>query len=327
MKSSFGKNLKISIYGGSHEDCIGVIIDGLPKDIEIDKDKLMDFLKRRAPGNSPYTTPRKEADIPIFIGDDPLEVIIKNTNRKSKDYSNLLKVPRPGHADFTAYMKYKGKINMAGGGPFSARMTAPLCIAGGIALQFLEKKGIKISAKLESVGGKSGDEMYDEIMKAKEEGDSIGGVVSAQATGLPIGLGGPMYDGIESVLAPIIFGIPAVKGLTFGNGFEGSELRGSINNDPFCVENGQVKTRTNNSGGILGGITNGMPLTLKVAFKPTPSIEIEQDSVNLETMKEEKLIVRGRHDPCVAVRGVPVLEAAIAVGIMDVMLEEENELR
>lgn len=357
MLSSFGKNLKISIYGGSHEPEIGVIIQGLPAGTEFDMKQLQSFLDRRAPGNSPFATPRKEPDTVVPAEGIRLDgsrattvsgtvrLIIKNTNTRSQDYSNLRDIPRPGHADYTAYVKYGDKLNMAGGGPFSARMTAPLCIAGGIAIQLLEQKGIETGAHIYSIGDvmdapldpmdpavpdgdfpvlaeEAGEAMKALILDAKAKGDSIGGVVEVFAKGVPAGIGGPMYDGAESVLAPIFFGIPAVKGLEFGAGFRAAEMSGSENNDPFRIADGKVVTASNNHGGILGGITSGMPVIARLAFKPTPSISREQQSVSLSKMTDETLSIQGRHDPCVVLRAVPVCQAAMAIGLLDMILEE-----
>jgi chorismate synthase len=262
-------------------------------------------------------------------------------------------VPRPGHADFTAQIKYGDTINMTGGGPFSGRMTAPLCIAGGLAMQVLAQHGIQVGAHISSIAdkqdtyfnptdipetllkslgesefpvisAKAGEEMQRIILDAKISGDSVGGIVEACAVGIPAGLGGAMFDGVESVLSPILFGIPGVKGVEFGTGFAASMLHGSENNDPFIVENHKVRTVTNNHGGILGGITSGMPLVLRVAFKPTPSIAMEQQSVNLATLEAETLQVTGRHDPCIVLRAVPVVEAAIAIGLLDLLMERTN---
>lgn len=363
ITSSFGENIKVSIFGGSHELSIGVDITGVPAGISISMEELRKFMARRAPGNSKFATPRKEADLPEFesgldIKNDVgttngniIRAVIKNTNIKTKDYEGFMNTPRPSHADFTAHGKYGSSVNMSGGGPFSARMTAPLCIAGGIALQALESKGIFVGAHLKSVGNVedegfnsvkltrqelklagnkqfpviddlAGEKMQHEISDAMKFQDSVGGIVEIAAIGLPVGLGGPMYDGVESKLASILFGIPAVKGVEFGNGFEAARRRGSKNNDPFCIDQDKVRTETNNHGGILGGITSGMPLICRIALKPTPSIGIEQQTVNLAEMKPALLCVKGRHDPCVAVRGVTVAEAAMAIGILDLMIEE-----
>lgn len=428
MKSSFGHNIKVSIWGGSHEPSIGTEITGLPLGTEINMTELAAFLKRRAPGNSPFATKRKEADIPIPIGGlakiatdakvtpmaerpanltnpantaDPADAAntvdlahtmnpadtaqtasmeatansadtedtaapslvrttnaaisfeIKNTDTRSSDYKSLRHIPRPGHADYTARLRYGDSLNMAGGGPFSARMTAPLCIAGGIALQLLKKQGIEIGCHIYSIYGikdtpfdplgistelldslKKKDmavisrhaekQMAEAILAARKDLDSVGGVVEACAVGLPAGIGGAMYDGLESYLAPIFFGIPAVKGIEFGAGFHAAELKGSENNDAFYYENDVVKTRSNNHGGILGGITTGMPLITRIAFKPTPSISKPQDSVDLLKKENAKLVVKGRHDPCVAVRAVPIVEAALALGILDCLMEVQR---
>lgn len=365
MKSTTGKNIKISVWGGSHEPAIGVDIAGIPTGTEINMRELCAFLKRRAPGSSPFATKRKEPDIPVPVKglaqaaelsetmittDDIISLEIRNTDTRSSDYKSLRTVPRPGHADYTARLRYGDTLNMAGGGPFSARMTAPLCIAGGIALQILEKQGIKIGAHIYSIAGTQ-DTAFDpintdptmldalkrmdmpvisrgarqamehEITAAMENLDSVGGIVEACALNLPGGIGGAMYDGLESALAPIFFGIPAVKGVEFGAGFAAAQMKGSENNDPFYYEGTQVRTRTNNHGGILGGITTGMPLITRLAFKPTPSIARAQDSVDLETKENTTLMIKGRHDPCVVVRAVPIVEAALALGILDCMME------
>jgi len=373
MKSTFGKNIKVSIWGGSHEPAIGVDITGLPKGTAIDMTELTAFLKRRAPGNSPFTTKRKEPDIPVpvkgltpvngghpnrasdlwQISEDIVSLEIRNTDTRSADYKTLRTVPRPGHADYTARLRYGDNLNMAGGGPFSARMTAPLCIAGGIALQLLAKRDVTIGAHIRSIASiedmpfdpvnvdvalletlksrqlavideDTAGRMQEAITAARMGLDSVGGIVEVCAIGVPGGIGGAMYDGLESALAPIFFGIPAVKGVEFGAGFGAALLKGSENNDPFYyqgISGSCIKTRTNNHGGILGGITTGMPLIARLAFKPTPSISREQDSVDLEKHENTKLIIHGRHDPCVVVRAVPIVEAALAIGLLDCIME------
>lgn len=371
IHSSFGHNLKITIFGGSHESYVGGYMDGFPGDFTIDFEALKKFMARRAPGGSPYSTPRKEADIPIFetgilrdmTTGEKISLIIENQNTRSGDYALHRDIPRPAHADFTGYAKYGDRVNLSGGGPFSARLTAPLCAFGAIATQFLEKLGIHISAHIFSVSNIfdlpfdpvavslsnlqlprtgdfptlseiKGEEMKSAIAQAAAEGDSLGAVIEACILGLPVGIGGPMYDGLESFLSPILFGIPAVKGLEFGNGFEAAYLKGSENNDPFYVDSsagiknapdtfGSIKTLSNNHGGILGGISSGMPLICRLAFKPTPSISCEQDSVSLSKFTNEKLSIRGRHDPCVALRAVPAVEAALALGILDAYLSSD----
>ncbi len=359
MFSSFGNHIKVQIFGGSHEPEIGVILSGLPLHTAFDLGELQRFLDRRAPGNSPFATARKEPDQVrpekglrvidnLAITTEPhITLTIANTNVRSQDYKNLRDVPRPGHADYTAHVKYGGKLNMAGGGPFSARMTAPLCIAGGIALQLLKKRGIEISAHIHSIADiqdaafdpldplppvdlsfpvldpDAGKQMQQRILAAREDGDSVGGVVEVYAKNCPAGLGGPMYDGVESVLAPIFFGIPAVKGMEFGAGFSSTKMKGSENNDPFRMADGAVVTTTNHHGGILGGITSGMPIIARLAFKPTPSIAKEQLSVSLSKKENQTLSITGRHDPCVAVRAVPVCEAAMAIGLLTIIMEEQ----
>ena len=351
-----GNVLKLQIFGGSHTDKIGVEISGLPQGIKIDYANLKNLLSRRAPGKNALSTSRKEADEPHFtagvenniITENKITAVIYNTNTRSKDYENQRFVPRPGHADYTAFVKYGLDRDFAGGGSFSGRMTAPLCIAGAICMQILKEKGINILSRIASIGdvcdkgellsptdkndfptvdSVQGEKMQEKILKAKAEGDSVGGVVEISVTGLPAGLGGPMFTGVESEISAIIFGIPAVKGIEFGAGFNSAKLSGSENNDEFYYENGIVKTYTNNCGGILGGITNGMPLEFKVAFKPTPSIAKEQRSVDLKAQTNTKITVGGRHDPCVVPRAVPAVEAATAVALLDLILQGEKEAK
>lgn len=331
MASTYGNNVKISIFGQSHSEAIGVVIDGLPAGHEIDMDKLQAFMNRRAPGQSKYATPRKEADRPEFLSGlvgnitcgAPLSAIIKNTNTKSKDYDNIRDIPRPGHADFTAHVKYGGHEDVSGGGHFSGRLTAPLCIAGGIIIQLLETQGIEIKASIKEIGGNA-DDPFAAIDAAREEGDSVGGIISCQITGLPVGIGNPMFDGVENKVAQAVFSIPAVKGIEFGRGFDAARIRGSENNDEYYFDGDVVKTRTNNHGGILGGITSGMPVTFNVAIKPTPSISIEQNSISYSKGEDAKLAVRGRHDPCIVPRAVPCVEAAAAIAIYDLIKGEET---
>jgi len=300
MSSTYGQNLRLTIFGQSHSEAIGVTVEGLPSGFPIDMAALQAFLLRRAPGRNDWSTPRKEADAPEFLCGvkdgvtcgAPLTAIIRNTNTRSGDYSQLAYCPRPGHADYTAYVKYGASRDYAGGGHFSGRLTAPLCIAGGICLQLLQREGIKVMARIRSIGevcdeseftesvaGKlfptvsdaAGKAMQQTIAAARAECDSVGGSVECVVTGVPAGLGDPMFDGMENRIAAVLFGIPAVKGVEFGEGFAAAALRGSENNDPFTVENGRIVTATNHCGGILGGITNGMPLVVRAAFKPTAS--------------------------------------------------------
>lgn len=355
MSSMYGNNLKLSIFGQSHAPAIGMTMDGIPAGLPVDMEKLQQFLMRRAPGQNAYSTTRKEADEPQFLCGitnehtcgAPITAIIENTNTRSGDYSQLKDQPRPGHADYTAQIKYKGYQDYAGGGHFSGRLTAPLCIAGGLCKQWLESKNISIHAYISSIGRvhvpelnpadpdfseicsdfptvdpTSAKQMQDEIARAKEAGDSVGGVIECVVNGLPAGLGEPMFDGMESKLSQILFGVPAVKGVEFGSGFYGSTLLGSQNNDPFTVQDGQIKTVTNNAGGILGGITNGMPLVFRVAIKPTPSIAQIQKTISISKMEESDLQIQGRHDPCIVPRAVPVIEACAAVALFDLMLHD-----
>lgn len=354
MSSQTGKKLNISVFGESHGEAVGAVIDGLPAGVKIDLDELDAFLKRRAPGGR-LATPRKEEDKPKFLSGlfngvttgFPLCAVIENTNTRSGDYK-FANTPRPSHADFTAAIKFGGHADMRGSGHFSGRLTAPICIAGGIAKQILKQKGIFVGAHLKSIGNANDisfpmlptPELFDEIAKkelaviddealdkmileiesARAEGDSVGGVIECVAIGVPAGLGEPMFDGIENQLAKNLFGVPAVKGVEFGLGFEIAKLRGSQNNDEFAFDGEKVVTKTNNCGGILGGITNGMPIVLRVAMKPTPSISKAQQTVNLETGVPALLEIKGRHDPCVAVRAVPVIEAVTALTLLDIIM-------
>lgn len=355
MSSTYGEKLKLSIFGQSHGPAIGMVLDGIPAGLPVDEEKLRVFLSRRAPGQDDYTTPRKEADYPEFLGGivngytcgAPIAATIANKNTRSGDYSELKDCPRPGHADYTAQVKYGGFQDVAGGGHFSGRLTAPLCIAGGLCKQWLESMGIRIGAHIVAIGGvvdepvyldwanpqldligkefpvlnpEAGQKMMDAIAAAKADGDSVGGLIECIATGLPVGLGEPMFGGMESKIAQIVYGIPAIKGLNFGTGFAGAYMRGSENNDQYYIENGKVLTKRNYAGGILGGITNGMPLVFEVAVKPTPSIGMAQKTVSLSRMKETELAVKGRHDPCIVPRAVPVIEAAAAIAIYDAIL-------
>ena len=356
MSSSYGENLHLTIFGQSHSPAIGMTLEGIPAGEQIDFEALQRFLERRAPGRNAYSTARKEADAPEFLsglrGDTtcgvPLTAIIRNGDTRSKDYAPFSAVPRPGHADYTANVKYFGCQDYAGGGHFSGRLTAPLCIAGGVCLQILRRRGIEVISRIIAIGDvedpsplsastaekafptvdeAAGEAMQAAIAQAKAQGDSLGGVIECAVLGLPAGLGDPMFGGMENRIAGIVFGIPAVKGVEFGAGFAAAKLRGSQNNDSYTVQDGRVETRSNHCGGILGGITNGMPLVFRAAIKPTPSIAMEQDSVNLETLTEEKLRVGGRHDPCIVPRAVPVIEAAAAIAVYDALLGRKKELR
>lgn len=361
MASYLGEHIHVSVFGQSHSPAIGVVVDGLPAGERVDMEELGRFLKRRAPGQNATSTPRKEADLPQFLSglvDDvtcgaPLAALIENTNTRSQDYAQLRDKPRPGHADFTAQVKYGGFQDVAGGGHFSGRLTAPLCIAGGICLQILKRRGIEVAAHIASIAGeadrpfdpmgesvetldalkrapfpvldeKAGEQMRKAIFQAKEEGDSVGGIVECLVTGVPAGLGEPMFGGMENRLAAALFGIPAVKGVEFGAGFGVATMRGSENNDPFTVKDGKLVTETNHAGGILGGITNGMPLVFRLAVKPTPSIAKQQQTVSLSKKQVEELVVTGRHDPCIVPRAVPVVEAVTALVLSDLLFSGEK---
>ena len=357
MSSEFGNLLHVSVFGQSHGRAIGVVMDGLPAGEEIDLEELQRFLDRRRPGNSPLSTARKETDVPEFLSGlengktcgAPLCAVIQNADQHSKDYGKLQDKPRPGHADYTAWAKWGGRADMRGGGHFSGRLTAPLCVAGGIAKQILARRGVFVGAHLAAAAGisdeafplhptaelfdevasksfpvlddEAGERMQSAILAAKNDLDSVGGVIECAAIGLPAGLGDPMFEGVENRLAAALFGVPAVKGVEFGEGFRAAALRGSENNDPFTVEDGQIRAATNRAGGILGGITTGMPLILRAAVKPTPSIGRPQKTVRLSAMENTDLTIHGRHDPCVAHRAVPVVEAVTAAVLLDLLLE------
>ena len=353
MSSTYGENLKLSIFGQSHGPAIGMTLDGIPAGLPVDFDILQTFLNRRAPGQNDWSTPRREEDRPEFLAGivdgytcgAPIAAVIHNKNTRSGDYSNLKDCPRPGHADYTAQAKYGGFQDAAGGGHFSGRLTAPLCIAGGLCRQWLEEMGIRIHARIQSIGGESdavldpvhpqidqigrdfpvidpeaGGRMRQAIANAKQNQDSVGGIVECVITGLPAGIGEPMFGGMESRIASIVYGIPAVKGVEFGAGFSCACANGSTVNDAYHVENGKIVTGTNFAGGILGGITNGMPVILRAAIKPTPSISQPQRSVSLSRGEDRELVVKGRHDPCIVPRAVPVVEAATAIAVYDLIL-------
>ena len=357
MSSELGRILRISVFGQSHGRAVGVNIDGLPAGEVVDLEELQRFLDRRRPGKSPLSTARRETDAPEFLSGlengktcgAPLCAVIWNSDQRSSDYAELRDKPRPGHADYTAAVKWGGLADMRGGGHFSGRLTAPLCVAGGIAKQILSRRGVYVGAHLASVAAVddepfplyptpalferiaakpfpvlddgAGERMREAILAARRDLDSVGGVIECAAVGLPAGLGDPMFDGVENRLAAALFGIPAVKGVELGAGFQAARLRGSENNDPFVMEEGRIRAETNRAGGILGGITTGMPLVLRAAVKPTPSIGRPQKTVSLSRGEDAELTVHGRHDPCIAHRAVPVVEAVTAAVLLDMLLE------
>ncbi len=356
MSSSYGDILRLTIFGQSHSPAIGVTIEGIPAGSPVDEERLRVFLKRRAPGNAAYATSRREDDVPEFLSGlrggvtcgTPITAIIRNTDVRPEDYAPYTDLPRPGHADYTAAVKFGGSGDLSGGGHFSGRLTAPLCIAGGICLQLLEQEGIVVRARIASVGdvadsgdltmetpkaafptisAEAGERMLAAIDAARKDGDSLGGVIECAVLGVPAGLGDPMFDGMENRLAAAVFAIPAVKGVEFGAGFSAAVMRGSENNDPFLARNGHIVTGSNNSGGILGGVTTGMPILFRAAFKPTPSIAKKQRTVDLRTMEETEIRVIGRHDPCIVPRAVPCVEAAAALAVYDALLRRRTQIR
>ena len=353
MSSSVGENIKLTIFGQSHSPAIGMVLEGVEAGRKIDIDELILFLSRRAPGGSELSTARREKDEPEFLGGlkdgktagSPIAAIIRNNDVHPSDYDELKFIPRPGHADYTAFVKYGGNADMSGGGHFSGRLTAPMCIAGGICIQILKEEGISIVSRILSVGGiydngeltpdfkpgsfptvdeTAGAKMKEQIILAKKEGDSLGGIIECAVFGLSAGLGDPMFGGMENRISQLIFGIPAVKGIEFGEGFGAAALKGSENNDSFRMDNGRVVTSTNHSGGILGGITNGMPLIFRAAFKPTPSIAKKQQSIDLLSMTDTEIEIKGRHDPCIVPRALPCVESAAAIAIYDAYLGQKK---
>ncbi|MCR4601169.1 MAG: chorismate synthase [Clostridia bacterium] len=360
MSSILGNKLKVSIFGESHGKGIGAVVDGFPAGVRIDMEELGKFMARRAPGKDKTSTPRKESDIPEILSGmldgvscgTPIAAVIANSDQHSNDYKNVAAVARPGHADYTGFVRYGGHNDVRGGGHFSARLTAPLTFAGGLALQYLASRGIFVGAHLRRVAcvddaafdpvnlsreqllapGAAGFPVIDPdaeapmreaIEAARLDGDSVGGIIEVAAVGLPAGVGSPMFDTVEGRLAFGYYGIPAVKGVEFGAGFAAADKRGSENNDPFLVDDsGRIVTSKNDHGGVLGGITSGMPVIARIALKPTPSIAKPQDSVDYVKNENAVMEVRGRHDPCVAVRAVPVAEAVTAIVLADMLLEQ-----
>ena len=356
MAATYGKLFQITIFGESHSSAIGVVIDGVPAGVPLDFDAISFEMARRAPGNNAFSTPRSEADIPniqcgVFEGKTtgtPICALILNTNTRSKDYQP--EILRPSHADFSGMVRYNGFNDYRGGGHFSGRLTAPLVFAGAIAKQILKEKGVEVFAHIKNIGSVEDDsfsfvapdvdlllrlknetlpvlnqekqlEMECEILSARENKDSVGGSVEAVICGMQAGIGSPFFESVESRISQILFSIPAVKAVEFGIGKEFSKLCGSEANDAFCISDGEIKTKTNNNGGINGGISNGMPVVVTATIKPTPSIAKEQETVNVKEMKEVTAGISGRHDPCIVQRAVPVIEAALAISALDMILE------
>lgn len=358
--NTLGNKLRVTVFGQSHAEAIGCVIDGLPSGFKPDMDRVAAFMARRAPGqNNAWSTTRREADIPeILCGlvdgvtcGAPLTAVIHNSDQHSKDYSGLRRTPRPSHADYTALVKYGESYDIRGGGQFSGRLTAPLCFAGAIALQILESRGITLAAHISQIGsifdiapdfaavdrdilsqleGKplavfsdsAGFAMRQTMEELRMAADSLGGAIRCFAVGLPAGVGEPMFGGVENRLAAALFGIPAVRGVSFGDGFAAAGMRGSEHNDSFVMRGGSVTTATNHAGGVLGGITSGMPLVVNVAIKPTPSIGRAQNTVDLAAKENTSLTIQGRHDPCIVPRAVPVVEAVTALTLLDMLMED-----
>lgn len=356
MSNTLGDKIRCTVFGQSHSEAIGIIIEGVPAGIALDMDFINKFMARRAPGKGKHTTSRKEADIPKIISGvvdgvtcgAPVCAIIENGDTRSADYDDLKKIPRPGHADFAAYTKFEGHNDIRGGGQFSGRLTAPLCFAGALCMQILSERGIRIAAHIYEIAGikdtpcdpiepqndlhnvadkafpviddDAGREMLSAVEEARLDGDSVGGIIECVVDGIDAGYGDPMFDGVENLISRAVFGVPAVKGIEFGAGFDVAKMRGSENNDPFEIKDGKVVATSNNAGGILGGITNGMPIVFRCAIKPTPSISKEQKSIDLSQMKDAALSVKGRHDPCIVPRAVPAIEAVTAIAIANLII-------
>ena len=366
MANTYGNNITLTIFGGSHDSEIGMTLTGFPAGVKLPEAELLAFMARRAPGQGPWATARKEPDIPVFtagvteetvdgqkvyISDGtPMRAVIINQNQRSGDYSSLLDTPRPSHADYPARVKFGDTVDLRGGGKYSGRLTAPLCIAGAFCLAYLRERGIEVGAHILQVGAvkdaafdhlhltpealhapatssfsvidlEAGEAMRGEIECARMTADSVGGIVECAVIGLPVGLGDHPFDGMEGRISSILFSIPAVKAVAFGDGFDFALGYGSTHNDAYRVENGEIVTKTNHCGGIVGGMSTGMPVIFTCGFKPTPSIGCEQESVSLSRRENTTMTVKGRHDPCIIPRAVPVVEAAAAVAVVDMMLD------
>lgn len=361
MSSCFDGGITVSLFGESHGKGIGVVLDNLPAGEEIDLDEIGNFMARRAPKKDGTSTMRSEKDIPEILSGlyngkttgTPLAAVIFNTDQHSGDYGNISHIARPAHADYTGYLRYSGANDPRGGGHFSGRITAPLCFAGAICAQILAHRGITTGAHILSVKNardvsfdpvsvtaeqleiirsrafpvitdEAEAEMRAVINSARESLDSVGGIIECAAVGFPAGIGSPMMDGLENMISRLVFAVPAVKGLEFGNGFECAELFGSENNDAFEIKDGKPLTVTNNHGGILGGISSGMPIIFRAAFKPTPSISRPQKSFDFKDMTEQELVIKGRHDPCVVPRAVPCIESAMNIALVSALMDNPN---
>lgn len=361
MSYSFGKNFKVTLFGQSHSQEIGIIIDGISAGYKINKDLIRKNLDRRRPGKNKFSTARKEDDdFKIVSGEvdgvtcgAPLCAIIENKDQRSKDYDNLKDRPRPSHADYPAYVKFKGFNDIRGGGQFSGRMTAPIVIAGSIAEDLLLSRGIKIYSRIKSLGDEEDaklelkdinedklynlknedfpvfdhaarEKMQEEILRAKEEVDSIGGIVETFILNMPAGIGEPFFDSLESVISHAVFSVPGIRGIEFGSGFEAAKMRGSLHNDEYYYEKGEVKTKSNNHGGIIGGLSSGMPIIFRTAVKPTSSISKTQSTISLKDKKNVDLEIVGRHDPSIVPRALVAIEMITAIAILDLVMEGER---
>lgn len=363
MSGIWGNNIELAIFGESHGKAIGVTISGLPAGLELDMEFILSEMARRAPGRNELTTPRKEKDQPEIVSGfldgrttgTPLTALIWNTNTRSKDYSQMKRLMRPGQADYPGRVRYDGYNDYRGSGHFSGRITAPLVFAGAIAQQWLKNKGVIVGSHVQSIGhvedqrfqeqtginletvtqlkeeqlplfdASKRQAMEEVIIDAKNDLDSVGGVVETFVLGIDAGYGNPFFDSVESTLAHLVFSVPATKGIEFGAGFDITRMRGSEANDEYYYdEKGQIKTRTNNNGGILGGITYGMPIVFRTAIKPPASIEKKQATIDIENQTEADLEVFGRHDPCIVPRVLPVLEAVTAIALMDLILDRDK---
>ncbi len=321
MSGMWGNKIKLSIFGESHGEAVGITVCGLPAGMEVDLDFIKSELRRRAGGHDEFSTPRLEKDEFKFIGGvfngrlsgSPVCCIIPNTNTRSVDYDKYKSIMRPSHADYTAFVKYNGFNDYRGGGHFSGRITAALVVAGALCKMYLKPKGVSFEGKIIT------EDLENKIIQAKAECDSVGAIVEVTASGVPAGVGSPFFDSVESVLSHLLFSIPGVKGVEFGAGFALADMRGSRANDEFQIEKGKVVTKTNNSGGINGGITNGMPVVVRAAFRPTPSIAKKQNTIDVSAMEEVTCEVKGRHDPCIARRAVVVAESAVAIGMTELL--------
>jgi len=357
MSSIWGERLKISLFGESHGPAVGIVVDGFPAGMAVDLDKIAFEMQRRRPKSAPYSTRRKEADeVEILSGifqgrttGAPICGLIRNTDTRSQDYEDISRLPRPGHADYAAHVRFGGYNDHRGGGHFSARLTAPLVFAGALARQFLEEKGIYIGSHVYSIGdivdvsfdmagvtreqlenlrkmelpvndSSCADAYMQLIDDARRDLDSVGGIIETAVIGLPAGIGTPYFGNVEGKLSSMLFSVPAVKGVEFGAGFGIARMRGSEANDSFYMDGEQVRTRTNNNGGINGGITNGMPVVFRVAIKPVSSIAKAQETIDMEKMENAVLEIKGRHDVCIVPRAVPVVEAACAIALLDLYL-------